>query len=291
MIRWLVILIILSGCSTTLKKEYLQEISDYRQTRIDELTKPKGWLSVSGLYWLKEGTNTIGAAEDNSFIFPHTDTPTIGAYQKADKDIIFGKIEGVEVTHNGQPFEGGFVDPDGPPVVLNHGPLYWYLIQRGEKVGIRLLDTLADNRIQFSGISSYDSDMDYNVKATVKEATKSDSVSITNVLGQEMAYPVAAYLQFTLKGEQQELIALDEGGEYYFVIFSDETTGAETYGGGRFIYPAKPCEGCVPETILDFNKAQNPPCAFSDFATCPLPPTENRISVAIKAGETYVGSH
>lgn len=291
MTRWLVILILFSGCSTTLKKEYLQDISQYRQTRLDELTKPKGWLSVSGLFWLDEGTNTFGAAEDNSFRFPHTDTPTIGAYQKADQDIIFGKIEGVDVTHNGKPFEGGFVDPQAPPVVLNHGPLYWYLIQRGEKVGIRLLDTLADNRMQFSGITTYDPDMAYKVKATVREATESDSVSITNVLGQEMAYPVAAYLQFTLKGEQQELIALDEGGEYYFVIFSDETTGVDTYGGGRFIYPAKPCEDCQGITILDFNKSQNPPCAFSDFATCPLPPTENHIPYAITVGEKYNLSH
>jgi len=268
---------------------YMSYLDSVRQQRIARLTGPQGWLSVIGLHWLEQGVNTIGATADNSIIFPRTQTETIGAYQLQGDDIFFGKVEGVEVNGEHGEYLGGPVVVDYPPTIVNHESLYWYVLQRGERYAIRLKDTLSENRMNFKGISYFPADHNFRVKATVRTTTLSDSVSITNVLGITSAVPIAAQLEFMLQGKHYSLIALDEGTDEFFVIFGDLTNGDSSYGGGRFIYPKKADNG--EQATLDFNLAINPPCAFTDFATCPLPPLENKMDLRIDAGESSPLGH
>jgi len=274
----------------TIDPAYQTEIEEHRKTRLANLTKPDGWLSVVALHWLEEGINSIGAADDNKFIFPNISTETIGAYQKQGDKIFFGKVQGVHVTNGNVEYMGGPVQVTYPPEVISHESLNWYIIKRGGKYGIRLKDSLADNRLNFTGVDNYSIDKKYRIEADIIAPTKKDSVKIVNVLGQESYYLVSAYLEFNKEGKTYSLIALDEGGPNYFLIFSDETTGDSTYGGGRFLYPNKPINNGN-KTWLDFNKAVSPPCAFSDFATCPLPPEQNKLQFKVLAGERMKSTH
>ncbi len=270
---------------------YKAEIATKRQDRLAKLMSPQGWLSVVGLYWFDQGINTIGATADNKILFPSITTETIGAYQVAGDEIFFGKVEGVDVRSQGAEFMGGPVDVSWPPTVLNHGPLYWYVLKRGDKYGIRLKDTTATNRTSFKGLEYFDISNKYKIEARVLEPQSTDSVKVTNVLGQVRNYPVAAFLNFELAEKVYDLVAFDEGGDNYFVVFDDLTSGVETYGGGRFLYPKKPCDSCEQVTLLDFNLAESPPCAFTDFATCPLPPISNKLNFRVQSGEKSASSH
>ena len=267
---------------------YAEELAQKRSDRVDRLTRPQGWLSLVGLHWLEEGVNTIGGAADNTIVFSQTDTETIGAYQVAGDDIFFGKVEGVDVSSEGQEYLGGPVEVGYPHTIANHGSLYWYVIKRGEKYAIRLRDTLSMNRLTFEGIPYFPTNRSLVVNARVEKPEADETVLITNVLGHTSDTPVAAYLHFEIDNKKYKLAALDEGGDSYFVIFGDPTNGVTSYGGGRFIYPNKPV-GEETTVLLDFNLAVNPPCVFTDFATCPLPPEINKLSVAINAGEMNDG--
>ena len=275
----------------TQREQYKSMIAAKRHERLAKLTSPQGWLSVVGLHWFEQGINTIGATADNKIIFPSITTETIGAYQVDGDEIFFGKVEGVDVRSQGLEFMGGPVEVSWPPTVLNHGPLYWYVLKRGDRYGIRLKDTTAINRVNFKGLDYYDISDKYKIEANVLKPQTSDSVAITNVLGQVRNYPVAAFLNFEVAEQVYDMVALDEGGDSYFVIFDDRTSGDETYGGGRFLYPKKPCDTCAQITLLDFNLAENPPCAFTDFATCPLPPTSNKLNFRVQSGEKIATDH
>jgi len=211
------------------------------------------------------------------------------AYQLDASGVFFGKVEGVEVLSDGHEYMGGPVDVSYPATVVNHESLYWYVIQRGEKYGVRLKDTLSDQRLSFQGIPYYQTDQAYRVTATIRKPADEEVIPITNVLGNTSDIAVAAHLDFVLHGIQYSLIAMDEGTDEYFVVFGDETNSVTTYGGGRFLYPAKAEYGQT--TILDFNLAENPPCAFTDFATCPLPPESNKLNVKVSAGEKSMPGH
>jgi uncharacterized protein (DUF1684 family) len=271
--------------------DYVQSIQEHRAKREAQLRQPTGWLSLVGLYWLEEGMNSIGAAADNTIQLKGTDTETIGAYQKSGDEIFFGMVEGIEVLGSrGEPYMGGPVTQVTYPYEqVSHQSLYWHIMRRGEKYGLRVKDTLAETRMNFQGIDFFEPDQKYVFDALIEPTD--DSITITNVLGLSTKTPVAAYLSFSVAEQYYSLAALDGGKNEYFVIFSDQSTAVETYGGGRFLYPAKPCDTCDQRTILDFNKAENPPCAYSDFATCPLPPTHNDLKIKVLAGERYVDNH
>ncbi len=276
---------------TITQDKYVQSILEHRAEREAQLTQPTGWLSLIGLYWLEEGMNSIGGAADNTIQLKGTETETIGAYQKTGDEIFFGKVEGIEVLGSrGEPYMGGPVTQITYPYEqVSHQSLYWHIMKRGEKYGLRVKDTLAETRLNFKGIDFFEPDPKFVFDAIVEPTD--DSISITNVLGITSKTPIAAYLSFNVAEQYYSLAALDGGKNEYFVIFSDESTAAETYGGGRFLYPTKPCDTCGQRITLDFNKAENPPCAFTDFATCPLPPKHNDLKFKVLAGERYVDTH
>lgn len=271
--------------------DYIEEIRDWQQKRLRSLKSENGWLSLAGLYWLNEGENTFGADSANAVIFPKGKAPAFMGKFILDKGEVFIEINpGIEVLFAGKPLASRkiFGKELVEPTVLSYGSLSWFIIQRGNKFGIRLRDSENPAIRRFQGIESYPIDPRWKVEAQLEPYEPPKTVPIQNVLGMMTNERSPGVLAFDLDGRTYRLEALEEADEL-FIIFSDETSGNETYGLGRYLYTRKP--GSDGMTILDFNKAYSPPCAFTEFATCPLPPAQNHLPIKITAGEKYHGTH
>jgi uncharacterized protein (DUF1684 family) len=254
---------------------YSDEIATWHKQREERLKAPGGWLSVAGLFWLRDGMNTFGRDTANDIVLP--DGPSrAGTFELRD-----GKVT---LKMDGQSRE---LWPDSADVA-NVGRLSLFVLKRGEKFAIRLKDPDSEARRAFHGIDSYPPAEDYRVSARwVAEPKK---IPILNILGQTEDMESPGYAVFQLHGKEYRLRPVLEApdAKELFFIFRDQTSGKETYGAGRFFYSAMPKDDRVE---LDFNKAYNPPCAFTPYATCPLPPAENKLPVRIEAGEKTYGQH
>jgi uncharacterized protein (DUF1684 family) len=179
-------------------------------------------------------------------------------------------------------------DSSGKAEVVGMGPLRMHVIERGGRLAIRLKDMNAATRRAFSGLSWFDVDERYRITARFVPHPELKPVPVPNVLGQVEKMPSPGYAVFTMGGQEHRLEGVFEepGATQLFFIFKDETSGRETYPSGRFVYSGLPKDGVV---VLDFNKAYNPPCAFTEFATCPLPPRQNWLKTRIAAGELRYG--
>jgi uncharacterized protein (DUF1684 family) len=252
---------------------YAAEIAAWHTDREARLKAEDGWLSLAGLFWLHSGANPFGKDAGGEIVLP--DGPEHAGVFHLEQ----GKVS---VTIDGSTRE---VKPDSNDIV-KVGRLRLLIIQRGDKYGIRVKDPESEARREFKGIESFPADESYRVIARwVPEAKK---ISILNVIGQTEMNDCPGYAVFQLHGREFTLhpILEEPGAKELFYIFRDETSGKETYPAGRFFYSDMPKDGHV---ILDFNKAYNPPCAFTPYATCPLPPQENRLAVRIEAGEKRYG--
>jgi uncharacterized protein len=287
---WLVLLsfagVILAQHSSTSQSDLAQ----WRAEREAKLKADDGWLTVAGLYWLKEGVNTVGTAADNAIVLPAGSAPArVGAFELCAGKTIFRAVAGVNVTVNGQTVQEIEVNPDEvkQPDVLKLNDLTFLLLKRGERYAIRLKDKNARARQEFTGLRWYPGDDAYRVTAKFVPYEQPKEVNIVNILGDIEKMKSPGYVVFTLSGQELSLEPVTSGGDKLFFIFRDLTSGQTTYKPGRFLYAAAPKDGQV---VLDFNQAINPPCAFTAFATCPLPPKRNHLPVAIAAGEqTYHG--
>jgi len=267
---------------------YLREHQQWQEKRISNLTSENGWLNLAGLFWLREGLNTIGSDQSNSIIFPGSAPQFIGSLQLADGQILFTS------HYNCQVFEGDeavtniemMADRTGQPTLLKTGSYGWFIIQRDERFAIRLRDYEHPDLAGFHGIESFPADPAWRVIAQFIEFREPLTLSIPNVMGTVDEGVCRGALEFTLEGETHRLFPT-EAGPAFFVIFADRTSGIETYGAGRFLSVEKPdAEGRL---YIDFNRAYNPPCAYTEFATCPLPPRENILKTRITAGEMFAG--
>ncbi len=294
-------ILLITGCGS--KKEngtsvidpvaYKTEIDTWHEKRVTELKGPKGWLNIAGLYWLKEGINTFGSDPGNSIVFPEGTIPArAGFFMLKQNKVSLETAKDVEITSRGKSVKQLIAfNPDSArsAPAMNYGSLEWFVIKRDDKFGVRLRDFKNPELEKFSGIERFPVDTAWRIEATFEKADTLKTIPITNVLGQTTPQPSPGTLVFQVNGTTYRLDALDEGGDEYFIIVGDETNTRTTYGAGRYLYVARPdAEG---KTIVDFNKAYNPPCAFTAFATCPLPPKQNILSVAITAGEKNYGTH
>lgn len=278
---------LLCAAATARAQNYTAEIEQWRNERVGRLTAPDGWLSIIGLHWLQVGHNSVGSAEDNSVRLP-AGPAYLGVVQlttdgKASFLAAPGSLANVDGTAAGE-----------HPIVLTYGAgkpslvaarnVSFFVIKRGEKIGLRVRDTESARRKGFAGIEYFDLDPSWRIEAQWVAFEQSRMVPITNVLGQTTPMPVPGKAVFTRDGRTFELLPVLDGGpeDPLFFILADETSGEETYEASRFLYAAPPKDGKI---VLDFNRAQNPPCAFTPFATCPLPPKENRLKLRITAGE------
>lgn len=273
---------------------YQQDIEAWRMARATRLTSKDGWTTLVGLYWLEPGDSSFGRAADNRIVFDYRDAPPhIGSFALRDGQVRFDAADGVAVTSGGERVDSLplAIDDDrgAQPTLLQLGSLRFYVIQRGDRFGIRIKDSNADARVHFKGLDYFPIDPAWRLTARFEVYAKPKIIPIVNVLGMPESMTSPGAVIFTVGGQAQRLDTVLEAGETdYFVMFGDDTNGRETYGAGRFLYVSPPQAGL---TEIDFNKAYTPPCAFSAFATCPLPPAQNRLPIAVTAGELkYAGS-
>ncbi len=270
---------------------YRAEIDQWRAAREARLRADDGWLAVAGLFWLKEGANRFGTAAGNEIVLPAGSAPAVAGVFELHAGKTSVHVEpGVVVTAATGAVTAMELRPDtsGSPDVLKLGRLTLFVIERSGRYGIRLRDPESPRRKEFKGLTWFPVAEPLRIKARFIPYTPPRSVPVPNVLGQINEMPSPGRAVFAIGGQEVGLDSVLEEPEAkeLFFIFRDLTTGHETYPSGRFLYSDMPQDGTV---ILDFNKAYSPPCAFTPFATCPLPPKQNRLPVRIEAGERYAG--
>jgi len=280
------LLFIAIKANTQSTNTYQQEIDNWHTKRIENLKKENGWLNLVGLHWLQQGKNTFGSGNTVQMQFPaNSITPNAGWFEWKGNTVILHTNNDTKITVNGVVKNDVIVfsTDSVKPIVCRYGTLQWTIIKRDDKIGIRLRDLNSNLVKDFKGIDRFTVDSNFKVKAYLqKPATSKSSIFITNVIGQTNAQNSPGKLIFTLKNIQYTLDALEEEGQL-FIVFGDATSGKETYPAGRFVYAPMP--DANGNTVIDFNKAYNPPCAFTPYATCPLPPKQNILPIAITAGE------
>jgi hypothetical protein len=256
---------------------YRAQIEQWRRHREAALTADGGWLTVTGLFWLREGANTFGPASSNDIVLPPDAALKDGAFE-----LHGGKVS---LRQEGQTRELRS-DMSGKPDTVTMGALTMFVIHRGDKYGIRLKDNNSRLRKEFTGLHYFPVSEEYRV--TTRLVPDARKIPILNILGQVEDTPSPGYVEFELHGQKLRLTPVEESPNELSFIFRDLTAGKETYGSGRFLDTELGKDGTV---VLDFNQAYNPPCAFTPYATCPLPPKENRLAVRIEAGELKYGNH
>ncbi len=259
-----------------------ERVASWRQQRLAELTADDGWLTLVALAWMHEGINRAGSAEGMDLELPAGAPSSLGVFQWHGDAITFEPTPDVAVIVGGQRFAGGPLDFD--KTVLEAGTLRMVVIKRGARVGLRVRDVASPSRKAFTGVDSFAVDERWRVPARFEPVSPPRAVPIINVLGDASDYQSPGRLVFALDGVSYALDALLEepGAKDLFVIFKDRTNGAATYPAGRYLHVPLAVDGA---TVVDFNEAYNPPCAFTTFATCPLPPRQNWLKIPIEAGE------
>jgi len=271
--------------SARAQTDYVKAVEKWRSDEETDLKKETGWLTVAGLFWLKEGINTVGAGPD--FDVRLTDNFKQGKFGEIDfkNGVAALKIEsGVEAQSDGKSISTVDLvsDEKGKPTEIRTGSQTFYLIRREDRFGIRLKDSKSKARLAFKGQHWFPIDEGYKVTARFEALPEPKELMVPNVLGGFFKMKSPGILKFALKGKDYSLQPVTEEDGSLFIIFRDGSNLSETYKAGRFLYTDKPVNG---EAVLDFNKAENPPCAFTPFATCPLAPPQNSLDVEIKAGE------
>lgn len=270
----------------TADPNYVREIDNWHNKRINRLKADNGWLNLAGRFWLKQGESTFGSAKDNDIVVESSKVPEkIGSFKFKDSVVTFKTKDGVDVLLNGNPVKEIVMidDQKKDMTVLQIGSIKFNLIVRDTLYGIRFRDLKSELVKNFKGIERFPVHESWKFNAKFEAYNPPKEIAVPNVLGQVSKEKSPGAVMFKREGKTYKIDAVDEGDDNLFLIIADRTSGNETYGGGRFMYVKKPdSTGTI---ILDFNKAYNPPCVFTKYATCPLPPLQNYLKLRIKAGE------
>jgi uncharacterized protein len=268
--------------------EHLEHLQRWQAARHTELTDPDGWLSLAGLFWLKPGSNSFGAAPDNDLQFPEGKADAhLGWFWLDDDQVWVEVLPGADVRLEGQPVSQMRLEDDltGRVTILAHNTLSWYIIRRGEQIGVRLRDRESLYLQHFSGVECFEIDPAWCVEATFEPYDPPREFLVPTVLGTVDHKESLGALVFEIEGVRYQLDVTSMIIDEFVVVFADATTGKETYGGGRFLRVDPVDE--KGRTRIDFNTAYNPPCAFTPYATCPRPTQENKLPLRVAAGEKY----
>ncbi|MFI5180480.1 MAG: DUF1684 domain-containing protein [Thermoanaerobaculia bacterium] len=263
---------------------YKAEIESFHKERENRLKTSEPWLRLVGLSWLSEGLNNVGSAPKSRVLLPTGKTPAKLGTIRLEKGVAtFTAAPDTVVTSAGTPVKTIVMKSD-PPTVLANGTLRFFLIGRGSRIGVRVLDADAPALKSFSGIESFPIDPAWRITAKFKAYQPKKKVEVPNILGTPEVQESPGAVVFVKNGKSFRLDALVGGAKgELFLVFGDQTNAKETYGGGRFLHTApSSTDGTV---VVDFNRAINPPCAFSAYATCPVPPAGNKLGIAVTAGE------
>ncbi len=278
---------------TSAESEWRADLDTWRALRGKQIDAPDGWLTLVGLEWLKGGANSVGAAADNQ-IQLHAHAPDhIGMITVSGKNVqLLATMDGYPpgLMIDGKPAQDGPLAVEGakPSVITWHG-LTLVVLERGGRYVLRIKDADSDTRTSFHGLNWYAPDPNLSIEASWTPFTPPHVEAIPTVLGTTLNLPAPGVATFTINGRQFTLEPVLEspGDKSLFFIVSDQTLKTTTYQGGRFLHAPFPDHGLDQpgKLILDFNRLENPPCAYTSYATCPLPPEGNRLPVAIEAGE------
>jgi uncharacterized protein (DUF1684 family) len=283
------VLILGTTAGMTARDTYERTIERWRAQREVELKADDGWLTVAGLFWLKPGLNHAGADPANEVALPAGRAPArLGAFDLRDERVVFVAEPGTGVTVGGEPARRADLTPGprAPSIIV--GDLTMFIIKRGDRFGVRMRDRHSALRREFTGLRWYPIDGAYRVTARFVAYPVAKTILVPNIIGDTPAMQSPGFVEFTMSGQTLRLepvLESSDADELFFIV-GDATNGHGTYGAGRFLYTDLPRDGRV---VLDFNKLENPPCAFTPFATCPLPPPQNKLAVSIEAGELDYG--
>ena len=293
LLHGLIVVVVLGAAAASALEPSQDEsarIADWRAKRLRSLTSETGWLTPIALYWLKEGENSFGRAPTQAFSVDDAALAAdMGAFVLAGGRVKYRAHPATaapKMTYLGQPVATLDLvsDAEENPTELVAGSLHFMLIDRAGHLGIRVRNSVSPNRLEFHGLTYFPVRPDWHVEAHFEPYVPEHHIPIVNILGmtEDMTSPGA--IVFEREGRSWRLDAIQEapGDRELFVMFSDATSGKETYGAGRFLYVGLPVADRIE---VDFNEAFNPPCAFTDFATCPLPPRQNRLALPVEAGE------
>lgn len=273
--------------------DYVKSIETSRAERLQRLTAVDGWLTLVGLHFLPAGESTLGSAPENRVVLA-TGPRHLGTIRLAPDGVVTLTSRGdVPLLIDGKSATKATLGEGGKneqPTLVKIGTMSFFVIERGGKKALRVRDSAAKRRTNFLGIDYFPIDPVWRIEARWEPFEVAREISIENILGQISKEKVPGKAVFQLAGRKVELLPIAGGvGEPLFFVISDLTSGKETYEAARFVYADPPSDGKI---VLDFNRAMNPPCAFTPFATCPLPPKENHLPVPVTAGEKkYRGEH
>ncbi len=265
---------------------YTADILAWRQGKEDSLRRDDGWLTLAGLFWLQEGENTVGSNSDSQIALPAGTTPdSVGVIEFHDGTATLRTNEPVLV--DGKQVTTAVLRDDsaeGGPSLVTIGAITLFVIKRSDQFAIRVRNANSPERQAFTGRKWFDIDPAYRVRATFVRHESVRTLTVISTTGMPTNMENPGYAEFDLHGKRLRLEAFadDDGGDELWFIFKDATSGVSTYSAARFVYASLAADGSVD---LDFNKAYSPPCAFTKYATCPLPPKGNHLPVAIEAGE------
>lgn len=269
---------------------YIESVEQWQHDRLEALKGKDGWLNLVGIYWLKQGEQTLGSHPSNDHVFPEKAPDFIGTLTLEGERAHFLANEDIELYYeNSRVHELDLsYDSSESPSYITQGDFAWYIMKRHKSLAIRLRDYKNPALDAFDHIPAYPIDPDYVVEAKLRPFDTPETITVkTPFQDYTQDYGCPGELEFKLKGKQLKLLPFSSG-EGYFIIIADETSAMETYGGGRFMEAYPDSSGRI---ILDFNKAYNPPCAITPFAACPMPPPENHLPLKIEAGEKTPENH
>lgn len=283
------------------------EIEKWQSNRLTSLTKEDSWLTLVGLFWLNEGENKFGSDPRNPVVLPKDKAPGIAGslWLEKGKVRLAARPEANVFVVNGPDVDKSTTGTTGKPVttldlkddnddngptILRIGSLLINVMKRGERIGVRVKDTESQTLRDFKGLEYFPIDPKWRIEARFEPYQPPKMIPITNVLSMTDDETSPGALAFDVDGKTYRIDPILEKGETdFFVMIADETSGKESYGAGRYLYVAPP--DASGKVVIDFNKAYSPPCAFTNFATCPLPPRQNHLPFRIDAGEKkYTGT-
>jgi uncharacterized protein len=257
---------------------YVREIADFRAHREAEINSDDGWITLVGLHWLKQGENRVGSDPSSEVPLPTRAPKRVGI-------IVMNKDGARFVPASGIGLKEGPLRPDKD--VLRVGRITFFLVEREGKLAVRVKDNDSDARKAFTGLRWYPADPAWKIEGRFTAWAERHTISFDTVAGVKEVMESPGYVTFSRNGQDFRVDPVWDEGQLFFV-FRDQTSGKSTYGGARFLY-AKPAKNGI--ISLDFNKAVNPPCVFTPYATCPLPPPQNRLTIEIAAGELMYGKN
>jgi uncharacterized protein (DUF1684 family) len=263
---------------------YARRIAQFHESSEAALTADDGWLTVVGLHWLKEGANRVGSEAGFEVQLPAAAPRRVGAITLKSGQATFAPEPQSGVTLNGKPAQSGPLQTDTD--ILAIGRIKFFLIKRPDGLALRVKDNDSAARREFTHMRWFPTDPAWRFEARYTAFEQPETILLDTLAGGRQQHSTPGYVTFTKDGKEYRLNPVLEGDRLFFVI-RDQTSGKSTYGGARFLYAALPKDNIV---ILDFNQAINPPCVFTAFATCPLPPPQNRLPFEVTAGEMMYGA-